>query len=337
VITVPALRAIVSTVPFAAIDPAPLRILDAAGIEVVINPIGRRLKADEVADVISGFDVLIAGTETITAEAIAANPGLKAICRVGIGLDGVDLLAARRQGVAVTYTPDGPSPAVAELTIGLMLDLLRGIGRADRALRAGRWTRHSGRRLAEMTVGVIGCGRIGHRVIGHLLGGFPGVHVLAHDILGPLTFPGGDVAEWVDLADLLRRADVISVHVPLTAATRNLIGTGELAMMRSDAVLINTARGGVIDECALAAALDGGKIAGAAIDVFDDEPYSGPLARCEAAILTCHMGSMTLDCRLRMEVEAAEEAARLARGEPFRSPVPEAEYALSARRMVAAP
>src|SRR5262249_10254929 len=149
-------------------------------------------------------------------------------------------------------------------------------------------------------VGIIGCGRIGSRVIGHLFGGFPGVRILAHDLRAPLEFNGSDRVEWVGLGELLERSDVVSLHVPLTQHTHGMIGAAELASMRSDAVLINTARGGIVAEAALAEALESGPIAGAAIDVFEQEPYAGPLTRCDNAVLTCHMGSMTQDCRLQM-------------------------------------
>lgn len=326
------LRAIVTTVPFAEISPEPMRILQDAGYEVVINPTGKRLKADEVAGLVRGFDVIIAGTEIITGAALAEAGSVRAICRVGIGVDGVDLIAARNQNIGVAYTPDGPSPAVAELAVGLMIDLLRGVGQADRGLRRGAWTRYNGRRIAECTVGVIGCGRIGRRVIAHLCGGFPGVRILAHDILGPQQFAHAEQVTWTGLEDIVARADVITLHVPLTRATHGLIGAKEFAAMQPHALLVNTARGGIVDEAALADALEGKRIAGAAIDVFEDEPYAGPLTRCENILLTCHMGSMTRDCRLRMEIEAAEEAARFARGEPFKCPVPEAEYIIAADR-----
>jgi len=330
------IRAIVTTLPFGDIEPTPLSVLATAGIEVAFNPVGRRLKASEVPDVISGFDVIVAGTETISSAAIASSRDLKAICRVGIGLDGVDLIAARDSGVAVTYTPDAPSPAVSELTIGLIVDLFRGIGRADRGLRNGSWTRHNGRRVADATIGILGCGRIGAKVISHLLGGFPGVRILAHDVCPDIQFLEKRQVERVSLAELLARSDLVSIHVPLTPMTRHIIGAAEIDAMRSGAFLVNTARGGIVDETALVSALNSGRIAGAAIDVFEDEPYSGPLAHCENALLTCHMGSMTRDCRLRMEIEAAQEAARLARGEPFRSPVPESEYLLAEQRLAAA-
>jgi D-3-phosphoglycerate dehydrogenase len=316
-------RVMVTTVPFGAVDPQPLELLAAAGIDLVVNPKNRRLRAEEVGEVIAGFSVIIAGTETITADAMAACPDLKAICRVGIGLDGIDLLAARRLGIAISYTPDAPSPAVAELAVGFIIDLLRGIGLADRGLRQGQWTRIAGTRIATSTVGVIGVGRIGSRVIRHLQGGFPGVRILAHDLAADRALAG---VEWVDKETLYRQADVVTLHVPLTAATWGLIGECELAIMKPNAVVVNTARGGIVDEDALGRALQRGTIRAAALDVFADEPYAGPLSQLPNVLLTCHMGSMTADCRARMEIEATQEAIRFLSGQPFRSPVPAEEY-----------
>lgn len=322
-------RVIVTTVPFGVIDPQPLEMLRAADIECVINPLGRKLKTSEVADVIRGFPVVIAGTEDISAQTMADCPDLKAICRVGVGLDSVDLPMARHLGISVAYTPDGPAPAVAELAVGQMLALARGAMAVDRGLRRGEWNRFTGRRLGCSTVGVIGVGRIGKRVVRHLLGGFPGVRVLAHDIAADdeaRAIPG---VEWVGREELLARSDFVSLHVPLSPATRGLIGARELTVMKASSVLVNTARGGIVDEDALAAALASGTIGGAAVDVFEQEPYAGPLTGLDSALLTCHMGSMTADCRLTMEVEATAEAIRFLNGQPFQTPVPEAEYALA--------
>lgn len=322
-------RVIVTTVPFGAIDSKPLDMLKAAGIECVINPLGRKLRADEVADVIRGFPVVIAGTEDITAETMRSCPGLKAICRVGVGLDSVDLIEARRLGIAVSYTPDGPAPAVAELAVTQMMALARGTGLADRALRRGEWQRITGVRLACSTVGVVGVGRIGKRTIRHLLGGFPGVRILACDVAPDaeaLAIPG---VEWVELDELLARSDFVTLHVPLTPDTAGLIGERELAPMKRNAFVVNTARGGVVDEEALARALASGVIRGAAVDVFTHEPYRGPLVNADSILLTCHMGSMSADCRLTMEVEATAEAVRWLTGQPLQSAVPESEYVLA--------
>ena len=296
------MRAVITTVPFGTIDPEPLRLLQDAGVDYEINPLGRKLRPEEVAGVIGDADIVIAGTEPITAEVMDSCANLRAICRVGIGLDSVDLLAARERDIVVSYTPDGPSPAVAELTIGLMIDLLREITKADRDIRAGTWFRKAGRRLSECAVGVIGCGRIGGGVIRHLTGGFPGVRVLANDIREVPEID--ELVTWADKDTIYSECDVISLHVPLTPETNNLIKAQEMARFKNGAILLNTARGGVVNEADLAAALGDGSLRAAAIDAFEEEPYEGDLCQRETAVLTCHLGSMTEDCRARMEIEA---------------------------------
>jgi len=316
-------RALITTVPFGEVDPASLGVLEEAGVEYVINPTGRRLTEEELVSLVPGFEVLIAGTEPITDRVMKAAPKLRLISRVGVGLDNVDLLAARARGITVAYTPEGPADAVAELTIGLALSLLRGVHLANAAIRRGVWKRIQGKRLAQVTVGVIGVGRIGHRVI-RLLSAF-GARVLAND-LAPASL--GVPVEWVDKPQLYREADVVTLHVPLTRLTRDLVGAEELAMMKPGAFLINTCRGGVVNEAALAAALRGGRIGGAAVDTFTHEPYHGELVNVGTCLVTPHMGSMSVDCRLRMEVGAVRNAVAFLRGKPLDELVPESEYAL---------
>lgn len=326
------MRALITTVPFGSVAPRPLELLRAAGIEYVLNPLGRRPAEDELCEMIRGFDLLIAGTEPITERAMACAPDLRIISRVGIGLDNVDLVAARQRGVAVAYTPDAPAPAVAELTIGLMLSLLRSIHTAHGRMSGEGWHRHMGRRLGEQTVGIIGAGRIGRRVI-HLLSSF-GPAILAND-----QDPPRDLTEvaWVEKEEIFRRADVISVHVPLTPLTANLIAAAELSLMKPDAVLVNTSRGGIINEQDLADALRRGRLAGAALDVFREEPYRGELIGLERCLITCHMGSMSVDCRARMELEAAENVLHYLRHGAPSQPVPESEYRIQAASRATAP
>jgi D-3-phosphoglycerate dehydrogenase len=250
-----------------------------------------------------------------------AAPELRLIARVGIGLDNVDLEAAAKRGIAVTYTPDAPAPAVAELTIGLMIDLLRHISRADRRMHAKQWERLLGRRLDGLTVGVVGVGRVGKRVIRILKGGFPNVSILANDIEPDYSPEYSFHGRWVEKNEIYAAADIITFHVPLTALTRYLITEREIQTMKSSACLINTSRGEVIDENALAGALSARRIGGAAIDVFENEPYSGPLTGIDECILTCHMGSMSEDCRAAMENEAVEDVLRFVRGEALKQPV----------------
>jgi D-3-phosphoglycerate dehydrogenase len=322
------LRALISTVPFGSVDSRPIDLLREAGIEVIENPFGRWPTEAELCELIHDVDLFIAGTEPITDRVLASAPRLRMISRVGIGLDNVNLSAARRRNIAVSYTPDAPAPAVAELTIGVMLSLLRHVHTADRLVRTGGWHRFMGRRLSELTVGIIGVGRVGRRVV-NLLQPF-GARVLAND-LRPAPDVGGGA--WVEKDAIYEQADVITLHVPLTVRTENLMTAAELGRMKSDAVLINTSRGGIVNEADLAAALRAGRIAGAAIDVFTNEPYRGELAGIDRCLVTCHMGSMSIDCRMRMELEATENVLHFLRyGTPVQ-PVPEEEYQLHEARV----
>lgn len=208
-----------------------------------------------------------------------------------------------------------------------MLSLLRNIHVANTAMHQGKWNRHFGRRIAEVTIGIIGVGRIGARVLRRTQG-FGTPRLLVNDVLPNLELNREFKLEWVSKDIIFQQADLISLHVPLTHKTQGLVGAKELSIMKPDSLLINTSRGGVVDEKALYHALKENKIAGAAIDVFDQEPYHGPLAELDNCLLTSHMGSMSLDCRTRMEIEATEEAIRFVIGKPLLSPVPKEEYNL---------
>ena len=318
---------LITTSPFGEGDPAALKLLQENNIGYVLNPFGRRLREEEIADLIGPYEVVIAGTEPITATVLDRAPKLKLLAHTGIGLDNIDLQTARSRGISVTYTPAAPSPAVAELVIGQMIALLRKTAYADRRLRQGDWNRFVGRRLANVTVGVIGIGRVGRLVIQHLQA-FKPSRILINDIAIDDDFAKKNGCVWTDKETIFREADVITLHIPLTSQTRRLIGPDELKMMKSDAILINTSRGPIVDEASLAAALSTRPDFSAAIDVFDQEPYSGPLASLDNCLLSCHMGSCTEDCRLEMEMQAAMEVLRYFRGEPFATPVPESEYLL---------
>jgi len=321
------LRALVSTIPFGLRDETPLRLLADAGVEVVINPLGRKFTEQDLVELIADIDVLVAGTEPITEAVLSKASRLKLIVRVGIGLDSVDLGAARQRGIAVSYTPDAPSPSVAELTIGLMIDLLRSSHISNLRMRKGDWYRYFGRRVSEVTIGIIGAGRIGSRVIKHL-GGFECRRILVNDLDPEIVLPNHPTCaiERVPKEQIYREADVISLHIPLTSKTRGLISEKEFKQMRSDTLLINTSRGGIVHEEDLFEALKSNRISGAAIDVFEQEPYSGNLATLDNCLLTAHMGSMSVDCRAQMEIEACREVARFLTNEPLENKVPDSEY-----------
>jgi len=272
------------------------------GIAVELNPYGRKLTEEETLHRV-GDDVigLIAGLEPLNARVLGSAKHLKAIARVGIGLDTVDLEAARTHGIAVFNTPEPPAQAVAELTVGHILGILRHISRVDRAIRAGEWKGKFGQLLAGKTVGIVGYGRIGRKV-SELLAPF-GVNVIAHD---PVANDASAV-RFVDLPTLLSTSDIVTLHVPYTTENHHLIGARELASMKPGALLVNIARGGLVDEVALLASLESNRLGGAALDCFEVEPYSGLLKDLDNVVMTAHMGTYATETRGQMEREAATQ------------------------------
>ena len=273
--------------------------LERAGIAVVDNPHRARLAEDQIAALLGTDAVgLIAGLEPLTRRVLDAATGLRVIARVGTGTDSVDLAAAADRGIRVLTTPDAPTEAVAELTLAHVLGLLRHVAAADRAIRAGEWKGRMGGLLAGRTVGIVGLGRIGRRVA-ELVGAF-GARVVGHD---PAGAPAG--IESATLDEVCARADVLTLHVPYSPERRHMIDARRIALMPRGALLVNCARGGLVDEAALRAALLDGRLGGAALDCFEEEPYAGPLAALEHVQMTAHMGSYARETRDAMEREAS--------------------------------
>ncbi|MAV94730.1 MAG: lactate dehydrogenase [Euryarchaeota archaeon] len=318
-------KVLITTVPFGQKDRAPLDLLESNGIAYTINPLNKKLTEDELLEMVSDVEVIIAGTEKITDKVMSKAKRLKMISRVGVGLDSVDLLSAQKRGIVVSYTPDAPAPAVAELTIGLMLALLRSIYVSNSEMHAGEWTRYYGRRLSEVTIGIIGCGRIGSRVMKHL-NGFGNPKIMVNDIRVRFETDSTSNIEWAEKEEIYRYCDIVTIHLPLTVKTKNMIRKHHLLSMKSDAIIINSARGGIINESDLYQVLQSGHLGGAAIDVFDFEPYNGDLKKIDRCLLTAHMGSMSIDCRSKMEIQATEEAVRFLMGKPLEGLVPKEEY-----------
>lgn len=309
-------RVAIVTDPFGETDRAPIDALEGAGVELVWGPRGRKPDPDETAVLCRGARAVIAGAERYDAALLDRLGDVGLIARTGIGLDGIDLEAARARGIAVTHTPDGPSDSVAELTIGLILTAARQIARADREIRAGRWTRRTGVLLRGRTVGVVGLGRCGSRVA-RLLRPF-GCGVLGVDIdAAAAARAAAEEVVIVDLPTLLARSDVVTLHVPATPETRGLLDEAALSSMKAGAVLVNTSRGTVVDEAALERALARGHLGGAALDVFASEPYRGSLTAREDVVLTAHMASCTDVGRRLMEVGAAEAVLAFLAGRPL--------------------
>jgi len=319
----------VSTTPFGAVNSRPRELFCKTGWEIVYNTTQHKLSSEEVALMAREVDGIVAGTEDL-GPLMAANPRLKIISRVGIGLDSVPLAECQKRGIAVCYTPDAVTMAVAEFTIGAMIATTRYFGPVDRMIRRGAWQRPQGIRLGEAMIGLVGFGRIGSNVARLLLPFHPRA-VLVNDIKDKSKEIAGMrerglAIESATLGRILSAVDILSLHVPLSRQTRLLIGARELAKMKPNAVLLNTARGGLVDEVALHRALAAGSLACAAIDVFEREPYRGPLAELDNVQLTAHLGSCSIDCRARMEIEATEDLIRFFRGEPLRNKVPQEEY-----------
>lgn len=319
------MKVLITTVPFGEKDHLPIDLLEEAGLDFTINPLGKKLTEDELAEMVTEFDAIIAGTEPITDKVLSRAGNLKIISRVGIGLDSVDLISAEKRGIKVSYTPDAPSPAVAELTIGLMLSLLRSVQVSNMNMHNGDWHRYFGKRLSECTVGIIGIGRIGTGVLS-LLSGFKCRQILVNDKRTDLNLDQYPNVEHKTKSEIYESSDVISLHLPLTAETYNMIQTVQIRSMKPDAVVINTSRGGIINEDSLYQEMMGGHLGGAAIDVFENEPYSGPLREIDRCLLTAHMGSMSVDCRTSMEIEATKEVIRFSKGQKLTGLVPEEEY-----------
>ena len=286
----------VTTSSFARYSDEPLELLRRRGISYVLNETGRALTEDEAIDILRGCIGVAAGTEKLSRRVLSACTDLRVISRCGVGLDSVDLEAAKEKNIAVRNTPDGPTLAVAELTLAYALDLLRGVTRMDRELRAGAWKKRMGFLLEGKTVGIVGFGRIG-RAAAKLFAAF-GARVAFSD-----PFASDSVYRNMELGALCAWAQLISLHCSAPKDGKPVMSAEHLERMRPGSWLINAARGGLVDEEALLRLLQSGHLAGAALDVFAREPYAGPLAGLDNVILTPHIGSYAQESRIRQEVE----------------------------------
>lgn len=264
-----------------------------------MNTTGRKLASGEIIKFASDAEGIIAGTEEYGRDILEKLGKLKVISRCGAGTDNIDLRAAEELGIKVFNTPDIPALAVAELTVGLMLNLLRKVSLADRQLRRGLWQKYMGSLLKDKNIGMIGFGRIGKKVA-ELLSPFA-VNIAYYDICAKeVTSPYAFKA----MPDLLAWSDILSLHCSASRGENKLLGKKEFAQMKNTAFLINTSRGGLIDEEALYDYIKEGRIAGAALDVFEEEPYKGKLSELGNVILTPHIGSYARETRMKMEEQA---------------------------------
>jgi D-3-phosphoglycerate dehydrogenase len=290
------------------------QILRDAGYELVESPNDQPLKAGELGPWLADVEGAILGLDLVDAEALSAATRLRVISRYGVGVDSVDIPAATRRGVVVTITPGANAISVAELTIALLFSLARSIPYHDRVAKDGKWSRVSGIELTGATIGLLGLGRIGREVAQRCKA--LGMRVISYDPLVSAEQMEAVGCAPCSVEEVLAQSDVVSLHLPLTAETRMIIDAAALTKMKKGAYLINTARGGLVDEEALYEALKAKRLAGAACDVFAQEPPdSGGLVSLDNFIAAPHIGSATEQTTRRMGLMAAQNALAVLRGE----------------------
>ena len=301
-------RALVGSRSFGEFVSVGEKTLVKVGFEVSrVRPEEQPLDASKMRRIVArdNPDVIICGAEPITEDVLAASNRLRMVMKHGVGVDNIDLDAATKLGIVVAYAPGTNASAVADMTIVAMLALLRGYCQASNSTKAGGWKRFMGHELGEMTVGIVGTGRIGTELIRRLQGF--GAEMLAYDVVKNATLESKYTLRYFSLEELLKTSDIVTLHVTLSEQTRKMIGTGEIEMMKQSAYLINTARGELVDEDALYHCLKAMRIAGAALDVFATElPQSSPLLRLDNVLATPHIAAYTYEAMARMDRTCAE-------------------------------
>ena len=288
-----------------ALDGAAGRFLQDKGFTLLPNPYGRPMSAAELIPLVGDIDAAIAGLDEWSSDVIAAAPRLRVIARNGVGRENVDEVSTATRGIRVATTPGANKGAVAELALALMLALARRIIVADKAVKAGNFPRVSGMSLEGKTFGIIGLGNIGRELIKRLSGFSP--VVLGFDPYAQPVEAYGVPIENVPLEELLARSDVVSLHLPENEETRNMMNAARLKLMKPGALLINCARGGLIDEAALYDALASGALGGAGLDAFAHEPPAGsPLLGLDNVIALPHCGAATAEVAERVSMMCAE-------------------------------
>ena len=275
-----------------------VQVLEQSGFEVINNPYRRKITQTELIPLLDGIQGVIAGLEQYNYD-ILSESKLKIISRCGSGISNIDLDAAKKLGIAVYNTPEGPTQSVAELTVGCLLSLIRDVPRANNLMHVGKWQKFTGHLIEDMNVLVIGYGRIGKTVAKIL--SVIGAKILVHD---PFVNKNEILPSFkrVALKDGIESADVITLH---SSGENMVLGVNEFALMKEGVYILNASRGGLMDEDALERALISGQVAGAWLDTFNQEPYSGSFSKYNQVILTPHIGSYTEEGRYKMEIEAA--------------------------------
>ena len=301
-------RVVVGSRSFGQLSDVGVKLLNGAGFDVWrIPPEERPLDESKMVKIVAreNPEVVVTGAEPITKQVLEAGPNLRMIMKHGVGVDNIDIQTATTLGILVANAPGTNTEAVADMTIAMMLALLRGVYNAVQSTKSGGWERFVGHDLGELTIGVVGTGKIGLAVI-RRLGGF-GSDVLACDIVHNQDLLSHPKVRYVEMAELLQDSDVVTLHVPLVADTKAMIGRNELEMMKPTAYLVNLARGELVDEVALFEFLQQKRIAGAAVDVYAVEPpKSSPLIRLDNVLSTPHIAAYTYESMEHMSQICAQ-------------------------------
>ncbi len=307
-------RALVASRSFGPNCPDAVQRLTSAGVELVANPWGRAPSEEELAGTISDFDALISGTEPVTARVLDAAPRLKIIAKHGVGFDNIDLAAAKARGIPVAIAGSAIIDSVADMAMALLLACARQVPQGDRAVREGRWPRMVGVELRDKTLGIIGLGQIGRAVV--VRAKAFGMRLITHDVLRDEHFAQEHGVRYLPLDELLAESDFVTLHAPVTDESRHMINAKALARMKPTAYLINTARGELVDEAALAQALHERRIAGAACDVFEKEPPGNhPLLALDNFIAAPHSAGQTHDGLRKLGEVTVDNILRVLNGQ----------------------
>lgn len=297
-------KILISTSSFGKYGKMPLEMIRNKDYEFALNPYGRELDESEIKELLTDVDGLIAGTEPITRDVINSAKNLKVISRCGIGIDNLDIKAIKERGIRLYRTPEAPALAVAELTLGLILDSLRYISYLNKKVSLGEWEKKMGRLFTGKTLGIVGMGTIGKRLVS-LINPF-NCKILACDHVPDFKFAQENKIDYVHLDELLKVSDIVTLHLPLDNITRGLFNKSLLSQMKEGGIFINTSRGKIVNEDDLYDVLRDGRIAHACLDVYQKEPYFGKLRELENVTLTCHVGSYAMEARADMERQAVE-------------------------------
>ncbi len=284
----------------------PMMVLEQSGFTFNVNSLARRMTSGEVIELGGKARAFVAGLEKYDAETISQMPNISCISRCGVGIDNIDLKVAEQRNIEILNTPEEPIIAVAEMTLAMMLALLRQLPRVNALMRDRKWKRVRGNLLAGKTIGIIGMGRIGKRVI-ELVRAFR-ARAIVVDPFPDINWARENEVELVDMNELLQRAEIISIHASPSGDNVCLLDEENIQKIRPGAWLINMARGDMVNDVALASALLSGQLSGVGMDVFSTEPYSGVLCDSDRVMLSPHQATLTVETREKMELKAVKNA-----------------------------